>query len=439
LTGREVFVTEACQISDQEEPLSLADRAVQVLRRNDCGGFVKPGPRIYPFQWNWDSAFVAIGLARVDPERGRAEVRSLLRGQWEDGMVPHIVFHPQSVDYSPGPEIWGSSHYPGAPPLATSGLTQPPVLASAVRALHEADPDGPFLEEVLPAIDAWHSWLERHRTFDGSGLVAILHPWESADNAPRFDAALARIEPRELTFTRSDRRHLDAAERPTDSEYGRYLRIVDRLRDCGYRPASSNEASFAYVDLCFNAVLAVAESDLAWLFGEIEGDGQRAAARADGLRTALAEWWDEDEAAYRERDLHGADGTTGTVADLFPLYAGVPDDRQARKLFTESLWSPERFGPSEEAPWAVTTVSKSSAAYDPRRYWRGPVWINVNWFLIRGLERYGLAAEAGELRRLTLELLETSGFAEYYHPSSGEPLGSGDFSWSAALALDLLA
>jgi glycogen debranching enzyme len=417
---------------------SLAARAIEVLGRNDTGLFVKPGPRVYPFQWNWDSALVAIGLAHSDPERGRSEVRSLLRGQWTDGMVPHIVFHPQSADYSPGPEVWASSECQGAPGVATSGITQPPVLATAVRALHEADPDRPFLEEVLPAVDAWHRWLERERSFDNSGLVAILHPWESADNAPRFDAALARIEPRELTFARSDRRHVDAAERPTDLEYRRYLSIVEQLRDRGYRPRSLSEAPFAYVDLCFNAVLAVAESDLARLFGEIGGGGERAAAGAARLRAALAALWDEEEAAYRERDLLGDEGTTDTVADLFPLYAGVPDARRARKLFTESLWSPERFGPSEVSPWAVTTVSKSSPAYDPRRYWRGPVWINVNWFLIRGLERCGLTAEADALRRLTLQLVEASGFAEYYHPSTGEPLGSPDFSWSAALTLDLL-
>jgi len=395
---------------------------------------------VYPFQWNWDSALVAIGLARFDSERGRAEVRSLLRGRWEDGMVPHIVFHPQETAYSPGPEVWGSADCPGAPELATSGITQPPVLATAVRALHMADPDRAFLEEVLPALDAWHRWLERERSFDDSGLVAILHPWESADNAPRFDRALARVDSRELTFTRSDRRHLDAAERPSDLEYGRYMAIVEVLRDHGYRPASLREAPFAYVDLCFNAVLAVAEADLARLFGELGGGGERAADRAARLHAALAALWDEDAAAFRERDLQSdEEATTWTVADLFPLYAGVPDERQARKLFAESLWSPDRFGPSKDAPWAVTTVSKSSPAYDSRRYWRGPVWINVNWFLVRGLERCGLAAEAEELRLLTLRLMENSGFAEYYDPSTGAPLGSSDFSWSAALALDLVS
>ena len=80
----------------------LIDKARALLAGNDMGPFVRPGKELYPHQWNWDSAFVALGLAHVDPERGRAEVRSLLRGQWSDGMVPHIVFHIPAPDYSPG-------------------------------------------------------------------------------------------------------------------------------------------------------------------------------------------------------------------------------------------------------------------------------------------------------------------------------------------------
>jgi glycogen debranching enzyme len=418
----------------------LADYAWSTLRRNDTGLFVKPAPAVYPFQWNWDSALVAIGLARVDVARGRQEVRALLRGQWADGMVPHMVLHPTNVDYSPGPEVWGSSACPGAPQIATSGLTQSPVLGTAVRALHEASPDTRFLEEVLPALDAWHAWLHRERSFDGSGLVAILHPWESADNAPRFDRALARVEPdREHVAPRSDRRHLAAAERPTDHDYSRYLAIVASLRRCAYRPRSLGETSFAYVDLSFNSVLAAAEGDLAWLWTEVGEDGARARDAAVRLRAALAGRWDEEAVAYRELDLHGGEQEiAGTVGDVFPLYAGVPDKRQTGRLFEETLWSASHFGPSAEAPWAVTTVSKSSPAFDPRRYWRGPVWINVNWFLLRGLERAGLAAEAEELRKMTLRLVAGSGFTEYYYPSTGEPLGSREFSWSAALTLDLL-
>ena len=125
--------------------MSLADDALAVLRGNDTGRYVKPSQRLYPWQWNWDSAFVAIGLARVDPERAQTEVRSLLEGQWADGMVPHIVFHPHPVDYWPGPEVWGSKDCAGAPDVATIGLTQPQVIATAVKAVHEAAPDTAFL------------------------------------------------------------------------------------------------------------------------------------------------------------------------------------------------------------------------------------------------------------------------------------------------------
>ena len=172
----------------------LRSDAIEVLRVNDTGRFVKPSQRLYPWQWNWDSAFVVIGLAGVDPERARLEVRSLLEGQWDDGMVPHMVFHPQPVDYRPGPELWDSAQCDGAPRVATSGLIAPPVLAIAVRTLHDAAPDDAFLEEVVPKLDAWHAWFHRERTHQESGLMTIFHGWESADNAPRFDRALARVD-----------------------------------------------------------------------------------------------------------------------------------------------------------------------------------------------------------------------------------------------------
>ena len=416
---------------------ALAERARAVLAANDMGSFFRPGLELYPYQWNWDSAFIALGLAEVDPERGRAEVRSLLKGQWDDGMVPHIVFHVPAPDYFPGPELWDSRACEGAPQVPTSGLTQPPVLATSVRVLHEASPDRSFLEEVVPALELWHEWLHRERGTDG-GLVAIVHPWEGADNSPRFDRALARLEvDDELVIERTDRREIDSSERPTDNDYVRYLYLVRRLQAQGYRPPTLGETPFVFVDLTFNSILAVAEADLAWLWAELGGDGTRASAAAERLLAALGERWNDSRAVYAEDDDDPATADE-TIDGLFPLYAGVPKREQARRLFEEALWAPTRFGPSPEAPWAVTSASKASPAFDPRRYWRGPVWVNVNWFLMRGLERAGLRAEADELRRMTLELVSRSGFFEYYDPRSGEPLGVSDFSWSAALTLDLL-
>jgi glycogen debranching enzyme len=416
---------------------TLVGGARAVLAGNDMGPFFRPGRELYPHQWNWDSAFIALGLAHVDAERGRDEVRSLLKGQWSDGMVPHIVFHIPAPDYSPGPELWDSRACEGAPEVPTSGLTQPPVLATAVRVLHEVSPDRSFLEAVVPALERWHEWLHRERGTT-EGLIAILHPWEGADNSPRFDRALARLDVGdELEIERTDRREIDSSERPTDSDYARYLFLVRRLQAQGYRPPSLGDTPFVFVDLTFNSILARAEGDLAWLASEIGGNGARASAAADRLVHALASRWHESRAIYVEDD-GAVDTADETIDGLFPLYAGVPSREQARRLFEEALWAPTRFGPSPEAPWAVTSASKASPAFDPRRYWRGPVWVNVNWFLIRGLEHAGLIAEANDLRRMTLELVGRSGFFEYYDPRSGEPLGVSDFSWSAALTLDLL-
>ena len=63
----------------------------------------------------------------------------------------------------------------------------------------------------------------------------------------------------------------------------------------------------------------------------------------------------------------------------------------------------------------------------------------MNWFAIIGLERYGFTEEADWLRAHTLGITQKSGYREYYQPLTGEGLGAKGFSWSAALALDLLA
>src|SRR5689334_11905777 len=90
----------------------LAASARNVLRRNDRGGYTVPTDRLYPYQWNWDSAFAAMGFATFDEPRAWIEIHHLLKGQWDDGLVPHIVFHHPSPDYFPGPEAWGVQRTP---------------------------------------------------------------------------------------------------------------------------------------------------------------------------------------------------------------------------------------------------------------------------------------------------------------------------------------
>ena len=170
------------------------ERARATLRDNDRGGYCVPTAQLYPFQWNWDSAFTAMGWATFDEPRAWQENSSLLLGQWEEGLIPQIVFHQPSADYFPGPEVWQTRHTP-----PTSGITQPPVLATAARRLFDNARDRALAEarmaEIFPRLIRNHRWWEAARDPGHNGVVATLHPWETGmDNSPTWDAALARAD-----------------------------------------------------------------------------------------------------------------------------------------------------------------------------------------------------------------------------------------------------
>src|SRR6266545_2080288 len=83
-------------------------KAKDILINNDRGGYTIPSSRLYPFQWNWDSGFIALGLAYIDPQKAMDEIRSMFKGQWSNGMLPHINFHHVDPNYFPGPDVWGT-------------------------------------------------------------------------------------------------------------------------------------------------------------------------------------------------------------------------------------------------------------------------------------------------------------------------------------------
>src|SRR5262245_39694707 len=112
---------------------ALVGRARAVLDRNRRGTWTCPSATLYPHQWLWDSCFIAIGLAHVDAPRAADELRALFRGQWRNGMLPHMIFAEGSRDVG-SRRVWRSRTRPGAPrDVATTCITQPPLVAIAVE------------------------------------------------------------------------------------------------------------------------------------------------------------------------------------------------------------------------------------------------------------------------------------------------------------------
>jgi glycogen debranching enzyme len=421
---------------------SFLDRAISVLRGNDTGVFTKPGPHQYPHQWNWDSALIALGLSHFDLPRAQAEIRALLSGQWQDGMVPSVVYHSTPSDYFPSPGFWQIENSPSAPSVPTTGITQPPLLATVVRTLHARTPMTDFVADVYPALLRWHRWLHTDRDVDGSALACIIHPWESGtDDSPRWLHLFEAIHPEALPeFRRGDTRYVAAAERPNPTEYERFIYLIDVFRKLNYAPAELLKYSpFLAQDVLFNAILFRADEDLHELAVDLGQPTGEIDTWLDRVRLNFNNrFWDEHTGVYYDYDLRTQNPIPVNTASTFlPLFAGLPSREQAQRLVEEHLLNPKEYAPDGEIHHWVTTTAKNESTWEARRYWRGPVWIIMNWFIMQGLRRYGYDDLVETIRQDTLGLMETSGFREYYDPRDGSGCGSTDFSWSAALALEL--
>jgi hypothetical protein len=427
-------------------------RAVRVLRSNDGGGFTRPSARLYPHQWLWDSCFVAIGLRHLDVERAAAEVTSLFAGQWPNGMLPHIRFCPALGEpYHADPRLWGVRTAVENPPTPeTSGVTQPPLVAEAVARVGEAMPARrrlAFFREVLPGLVAYHEWLYRERDPERTGLVAVVHPWESGmDDTPPWSDAVRHLMPARVRAVRDaggvdaldglrrDNKAVPAEERIAADELFTLYELTSRLRAVAYQFTGARAAGLPSLrDVGFNAILVRANRQLEMVAAdagqELPAPLHRAMrATRDAFRTLVVDGFPRHQ-----------DGRNGqivpdeTIAGLLALYAGVLPADQVGGLVGDL------FGPRWTARYGPASLPFDAAAFEPGRYWRGPVWPMVNWLLIDGLHRSGRPAEARRLRDQTIELVTGSGQTyEYYSPLDGSGHGAPDFAPTAAVFLDLI-
>ena len=134
----------------------LARQAMEVLEANWMGHATRASARLYPHQWSWDSACIAIGYAGFDQRRAQTELRWIFAGQWANGLLPHIRFA-DDARYFPGPEFWQTNRSPSAPQHPqTSGIVQPPIHATAVRHVFHRAPDTEqaksFLRQLMPGL-----------------------------------------------------------------------------------------------------------------------------------------------------------------------------------------------------------------------------------------------------------------------------------------------
>lgn len=424
----------------------LIQTATNVLQANDLGSSTKPSPNLYPHQWFWDSCFIAIGLRWLDIERAKTELRSLVKGQWKNGMFPHIIFS-ESDEYHFGPKKWRSHSYPDSPDnIETSTMTQPPVFGEAIvrvgELLSEKDRLAWYEEMYQPLLN-YHQWLYTQRDPYNRGLISLLHPWESGlDNTPPWMRVLTNYTPKRvkalellhieymLNYLRKDTKHVSADERPSPSDLFTLYHLADDLRRLKYDVQTVIKSRLPLVeDVFFNALALRSNqhlSNIAKNLGRtLPVDLQRKFVLAQHSFEHL-----KDSGNFWSRNAYnGKLIKEPSVGTFLSLYAGFGSGVDIA-LIKGSPWWPV---------YGVATTPMTSAFFKPRNYWQGPVWLSTNWLIIDGLKRVQKHRLARELQQSTLDMVAAqNGMFEYYSPLDGSPAGTPSFSWTSALVIDLL-
>ena len=402
----------------------LDQLAHAILQRNDRGGFTVPTARLYPYQWNWDSAFVALGFATFDRQRAWREVETLLEGQWPDGMIPHILFRRNDPDYFPGPSTWRADRGP----ISSGGISQPPVLASIVRWL---DVDEDRLRTVYPKILAWHRWWHNERMPDGCPVIATVHPWETGrDNSPDWSIGMEAmsIDPELETYTRRDTAHADPSQRPSDEEYAKYVTIVKAGRDLDWDQARlTNEGPFLMGDPGLHFILLRADRDLLALAEQLGEPTAEIEAWIEAGVSGSDWFWNDDLSAFCARDVRSgmfSSGFTNASPLCFYADAGTPAQREATTAHLHRIGARARY--------LMPSWDPDHPQFDSQRYWCGPVWPQMNRIVAVGLAEQGETDLAHRVAEDIRSLVRKSRFRECFDPISGGGCIGTDFSWTAA-------
>lgn len=382
---------------------SLNEKVKKLLEKNHRIGvsngvsydYTCPSPRNYPHQWLWDSCFHAIVLTHIDPGRAKREIKTLLLKQGADGMVPCV-------------SIW-KRRFPFEEFFYVNKITQCPVIPIAAELIYERTRDKNFVREVYPKLKKFFHWLAERRDRNGNGLLEIIHPWETGiDSTPTFDKQLGIKNP-----------HPGFAE------------VIFKL-------LMLNRKEFRFENVLMNSIYAKAlksMSHLSTAIGE-SSDAKNFERKYNKTLESLIKYcWSETDRIFYDLDKKGAQVKIKTISSLMPL---ILDDLPEK--FVEDLVGHLTDKKEFWSEYPVPSVSMDEKTFSPGGgfvLWRGPTWVNTNWFISKTLLRRGYKKEARIIIDKTAEMVDKSGFWEYYNPLTGEGYGQPGYGWSA-LVLDMI-
>ena len=378
--------------------------------------FVVPSLTGYPFQWFWDSCFHAIALIHIDLNQAKAELDTLMSAALTNGFIPHIIFwESEKRDYFLSRNLVATIN-----PNFSSTI-QPPILAYAVERVYHATGDEAFLQRSLPVLVKYYRWLKENRDPDDDGLLAIIQPEEAGtDCSPKYDEILGLTDLSNKGFIEALNKIYSSYELIRSDETGML-----------------NADVFHVEDVLVNSIYALGLQSLARLLGNSIESLEFRDDASKTMESLVNKCWDVDTEAFL--DLNGLQeipNRTVTISSLMPIILPDLSPDIVKRLVEKWIISEDHFW----LPYPLPSVPASNSKFipgDPHGFiWRGPSWINTNWFITKGLKLHGYQELADDISAKSLACIQQSGFREYYNPYTGEGLGAKNFGWST-LILDM--
>lgn len=331
--------------------------------------------------WAWDTWRFSAALAKFDPELAKDNIRAMFDYQQPDGMIIDCIYTDPAEN--------------------NARDSKPPLVSWAVDEIFTHTNDTAFISEMYPQLMAYYKWWYNKRDHNRNGMCEYgstdgtleAAAWESGmDNAIRFDDA-------------------------------------KMLKNDGAEDAWSMDQES--VDL--NAYLAL-ECKLLKKFAGILGvtfDGP------DYSSQVADYFFDKEKGFFFDRRLKDGSFIQEPGCEAYtPLWTKVATADQVKAMLP-LLTDTAKFSTYIPFP----TVAADHPKYNPRGYWRGPIWLDQTYFAIRGLRNYGYNKMADEYTLQVFDRLqglkEGAPIHENYGTHTGELLKAPHFSWSSSHLLIL--
>lgn len=331
--------------------------------------------------WAWDTWRFSAALAKFDPELAKDNIRAMFDYQQPDGMIIDCIYTDPAEN--------------------NARDSKPPLVSWAVDEIFTHTNDTAFISEMYPQLMAYYKWWYNKRDHNRNGMCEYgstdgtleAAAWESGmDNAIRFDDA-------------------------------------KMLKNDGAEDAWSMDQES--VDL--NAYLAL-ECKLLKKFAGILGvtfDGP------DYSSQVADYFFDKEKGFFFDRRLKDGSFIQEPGCEAYtPLWTKVATADQVKAMLP-LLTDTAKFSTYIPFP----TVAADHPKYNPRGYWRGPIWLDQTYFAIRGLRNYGYNKMADEYTLQVFDRLqglkEGAPIHENYGTHTGELFKAPHFSWSSSHLLML--